>query len=139
MVAELSASISFLLGLSAIAIYDWLIAFGLWVAARLRMNRFCAGEKDKDAEGLVLEGGDGDVPLTQSVLLRLQVLHELEKRREQEAAEKEQAESAIWHVEPGVEAPGAHRSRRESIRLPDIGEEKLGTPAVSSPGGEAGL
>ena len=38
MVSELCASVSFLLGLSAIAIYDWLVAFGVWLAVRLGLH-----------------------------------------------------------------------------------------------------
>ncbi|XP_037078604.1 uncharacterized protein LOC119099638 [Pollicipes pollicipes] len=48
MVAELSASISFLLGLSAIAIYDWLIAFGVWAAVKLGIKK-CGGHKDDES------------------------------------------------------------------------------------------
>ena len=127
MVAELSASVSFLLGLSAIAIYDWLIAFSLWVATRLGWR----GGQPKDAEGPVPEGGHGDVPLTQSALLRLQVLHEVERQREQAAAAAAQHDPVIWHVEPSSVSVLSDRGRTESLRPPEsAAEERFSTPAA---------
>ena len=38
-VSELCASVSFLLGLSAIAIYDWLVALGVWVSAKIGLHQ----------------------------------------------------------------------------------------------------
>ena len=126
MVAELSASVSFLLGLSAIAIYDWLFAFGQWVAGRLGVHR--CGRGSDDSEAASLDGGDS-VPLSQSALLRLQVLHEMEKQREQ-AARDDMAASMIWHVEPGSAAP---QGRRVSVELPETGDERFSTPVARSP------
>ncbi|KAF0306029.1 hypothetical protein FJT64_022410 [Amphibalanus amphitrite] len=126
MVAELSAAISFLLGLSAIAIYDWFFAFGQWVAGRLGVHRCGRGSEADDQASL--DGGDS-VPLSQSALLRLQVLHEMEKQREQ-AARDDVAASMIWHVEPGSAAP---RGRRVSVELPETADERFSTPVARSP------
>ncbi|XP_037076587.1 uncharacterized protein LOC119097655 [Pollicipes pollicipes] len=123
LVAELSASISFLFGLSAIAIYDWLVAFCVWSAIKLGLFRDAAGEDDEpgayDAEGAP----------TLSPVPRLQVQSEDEDTSPSPAPPGNDTNaSLIWYVEPSarkggnqvapLEPAGEQRQSPNSLDLP---------------------
>ncbi|XP_037085606.1 uncharacterized protein LOC119106115 [Pollicipes pollicipes] len=133
MVAELSASISFLLGLSAIAIYDWLVAFGVWSAIRLGLYE---DDLDGEDEYYAPDGEEAAWPSdTVGGLSQLQVLPE--ERGEGGSLTpsedgRDDAASLIWYVEPSAKeaadkstspkAVAAPRSRRrDSLELPTVG------------------
>ncbi|XP_043211155.1 uncharacterized protein LOC122375720 isoform X2 [Amphibalanus amphitrite] len=96
MVSELCASVSFLLGLSAIAIYDWLVAFGVWLAVRLGLR------KPDEAEA---EGAKEDATVAETTA---------EQGADPAAAA---AGPAAQTTETGDSADGVQK-RRVSVQLP---------------------